>query len=276
MTEIKRMAQVNLDWQKRIQLAEEAGLGIGLWDWDVDANTVVWSEETYRQFGFTKDTFSGRVEDAVQSIHPEDRRRVQETIQHVLTGRESRYASQYRVLRPDGSISWIDARGVMVLNPSAHMLGIGVDITDIKKVEESLHESEENYLLLLNSTAEAIYGMDMNGDCTFCNPPCVPLLGYAKPDDLVGRRMHTIAHHSYPDGTSYPIEECQIYVAIRKGEGTHITNEVMWRRDGSSFPVEYRSYPVHKSGVLAGAVVTFLDTSDSNRAQPAISHGTEK
>ena len=98
--------------------------------------------------------------------------RVQEAIQQVLNGKESQYASQYRVVRPDGSICWIDARGVIVRDPSAHMLGIGVDITDIKKVEESLHESEENYLLLLNSTAVAIYGIDLNGDCTFCNPPC--------------------------------------------------------------------------------------------------------
>lgn len=276
MTEMKRMARVNLDWQKRIELAEEAGLGIGLWDWDMDANTVVWSEETYRQFGFTRDTFSGRVEDAVKSIHPEDRRRVEETIQSVLTGRESRYASQYRVVCPDGSISWIDARGVIVRDPSAHMLGIGVDITDIKKAEESLHESEEKYLLLLNSTAQAIYGIDMNGDCTFCNPACLRLLGYAKPKELQGRNMHELAHHSYTDGSPYPMEKCQIFVAIRKGEGIHVADEVMWRQDGTSFPVEYWSYPIHKSGALAGAVITFLQTADRNGAQAAISPATIK
>jgi PAS domain S-box-containing protein len=272
---MKRMAQVNLDWQRRIELAEEAGLGIGLWDWDLDANTVVWSEETYRQFGLTREAFSASLEDAIKSIHPEDRRRVEEAIQCVLAGSDNRYASQFRVVRPDGSICWIDTRGAVVRDRPTHLSGISIDITDIKKVEESLHESEEKYLLLLNSTAEAIYGIDMNGDCTFCNPACLSLLGYAKPEDLLGGNMHMIAHHSHADGSPYPVEECRIYTAIRKGEGAHITNEVMWRLDGTSFPVEYRSYPIHKSGVLAGAVVTFLDTFDSNRAQPAISVSTE-
>ena len=63
------------DWQKRLELAQKAGLRIGLWDWDVVANTVTWSDETYRQFGLTRDTFSGRVEDAVERLHPDDRSR---------------------------------------------------------------------------------------------------------------------------------------------------------------------------------------------------------
>jgi PAS domain S-box-containing protein len=276
MTEMKRMAQVNLDWQKRIELAEAAGLGIGLWDWDLDANTVVWSEETYRQFGFTRGTFSGRVEDATKTIHPEDRPRVEEAIQNVLTGRKHQYASQYRIVRPDGSICWIEAHGVIVRDRSAHMLGIGVDITEIKKAEESLHESEEKYLLLLNSTAQAIYGIDMNGDCTFCNPACLRLLGYTKSEDLHGKNMHKLVHHSYADGSPYPVEKCQIYVAIRKGEGIHVTDDVMWRDDGTSFPVEYWSHPIHKSGVLAGAVVTFLQTAERNWERPAISPAAEK
>jgi PAS domain S-box-containing protein len=276
MTEMNRMTQVNLDWQKRIELAEDAGLGIGMWDWDLDTNTVVWSKETYRQFGLTRGSFSGRTEDAIKSIHPEDRWRVEEAIQNVLAGRENQYVSQYRVIRPDGSICWIDAHGVIVRDRSTHMLGIGVDITDIKKAEKSLHESEEKYLLLLNSAAQAIYGIDMNGDCTFCNPACLRLLGYAKQEDLYGKNMHKLAHHSSADGGSYPNEKCQIFVAIRKGEGIHVSDEVMWRNDGTSFPVEYWSYPIHKSGVLAGAVVSFLDTSDSNPAQPAISVAKEK
>jgi PAS domain S-box-containing protein len=273
---MKRITQVNLDWQKRIELAEEAGLGIGLWDWDLDANTVVWSEETYRQFGFTRGSFTGRVEDAIKPIHPEDRRRVEEAIQNVMTGREIQYASQYRVVRPDGSICWIDAHGVKVHDGSDHMLGIGIDITDIKKTEESLHESEEKYLLLLNSTAQAIYGIDLNGDCTFCNPACLRLLGYAKQEDLHGKNMHKLAHHSYADGNPYPMEKCQIYVAIHKGEGIHVTDEVMWRNDGTSFRVEYWSYPIHKSGMLAGAVVTFLQTADRNQEEPEISPAAEK
>jgi PAS domain S-box-containing protein len=74
----------------------------------------------------------------------------------VLAGKKERYAAQYRIVRPDGTTCWIDAHGVVMPDRWGHMIGIGIDITDLKKVEESLRESEEKYLLLLNSTAEAI------------------------------------------------------------------------------------------------------------------------
>jgi PAS domain S-box-containing protein len=267
MTERNRMARANLDWQKRIELAQEAGLGLGLWDWDLAANKVLWSDETCRQWGFARGTFSGRVEDATVRIHPDDRPKVEHAIQDVLAGRKGQYAAQYRVLRPDGTTCWIDAHGVVMSDRSGHMVGIGVDITDLKRVEESLRESEEKYLLLLNSTAEAIFGIDMNGNCTFCNPASLRLLGYTKSEDILGQNMHALAHHSYANGSLYPNEQCQIYVAIRKGEGTHVADEVMWRHDGTSFPVEYWSYPMHKDGALVGAVVTFLDISNPKLMQ---------
>jgi PAS domain S-box-containing protein len=269
MTERIRMARANLDWQKRIELAQEAGLGLGLWDWDLGTNTVLWSEETCRQWGFAGGTFSGRVEDATVRIHPDDLPKVEHAIQDVLAGRKDQYIAQYRVERPDGTTCWIEARGVVMRDRSGHMTGIGVDITDLKKVEESLRESEEKYLLLLNSTAEAIYGIDMNGDCTFCNPSCLRLLGYTKSEDILGKNMHALVHHSHADSSPYPNEKCQIYVAIRNGEGTHVADEVMWRHDGTSFPVEYWSYPMNKGGALVGAVVTFLDISNLKLMQSA-------
>jgi PAS domain S-box-containing protein len=269
MTERNRMARANLDWQKRIELAQEAGLGLGLWDWDLRTNTALWSDETCRQWGFARGTFSGCVEDATVRIHPDDLPKVEHAIQDVLTGRKDQYAAQYRVLRPDGTTCWIDAHGVVMPDRPDHMVGIGVDITDLKKVEESLRESEEKYLLLLNSTAEAILGIDMNGDCTFCNPASLRLLGYTKSEDILGKNMHALTHHSHADGSPYPKEQCQIYVAIRKGEGTHVVDEVMWRHDGTSFPVEYWSYPMNKAGVLVGAVVTFLDISNLTLMQGA-------
>jgi PAS domain S-box-containing protein len=267
MTERNRMARANLDWQKRMELAQEAGLGLGFWDWDLETNTVLWSEETFRQWGFTQATFSGRVEDATIRIHPDDLPGVENAIQDVLEGRKKRYAAQYRVVHPDGKNCWIDACGVVMPGRLGHMVGIGIDITDLKKVEDSLRDSEEKYLLLLNSTAEAIFGIDLNGSCTFCNPASLRLLGYTKSEDLLGKNMHVVAHHSYADGSVYPNEQCQIYVAIRNGEGTHVADEVMWRQDGTSFPVEYWSYPMNKQGKLVGAVVTFLDISNPKLMQ---------
>ena len=160
--ERKRAERAAQQWQQRLELAQKAGLRIGLWDWDVAANMVIWSDETYRQFGYTRNTFSGSVADAVTRIHPEDRPIVENAIRKVVAG-GGEYAAQYRLVRPDGTTCWVDAHGVMVGNGAPHMIGVGVDITDVKKAQQSLQESEEKYLLLLNSTAEAIYGLDQIG-----------------------------------------------------------------------------------------------------------------
>jgi len=271
----KRAEQAAHEWEKRLELAQKAGLRIGLWDWDVTTNTVTWSDETYRQFGYTRGAFSGRLEDAVARIHPQDRPRVEQAIQKVVEG-GTEYAQQYRLVRPDASTCWVDAHGVMVRNGSTHMLGIGVDITDLKNTEQSLHDSEERYRLLLNSTAEAIYGLDQNGNCTFCNPACLRLLRYHAPEDLLGKNMHSVMHHTRVDGTPYPAEECAIYVAVREGRANHVTDEVLWRADGTNFPSEYWSYPMYRAGKLVGAVVTFLDISDRQQAEQALRQSEEK
>src|SRR5580700_11463256 len=137
----KRAEKAAQDWQKRLELAQRAGLRIGLWDWDAEANTVVWSDETYRQFGYTRDTFSGRVEDAITRIHPEDRSRVEEAIRRVMA-EDQEYAVEYRVVRPDKTICWIDAFGVVVRDGPTHMLGIGIDVTNLKKTEQSLQQAK--------------------------------------------------------------------------------------------------------------------------------------
>ncbi len=271
----KRAERAVQYWQERLLLAQKAGLRIGLWDWDAVANTVIWSDETYRQFGYTRDTFTGRVEDAVTRIHAEDRPRVEDAIRKVIAG-GGEYAQQYRLIWPNGTTCWVDAHGVMVRNGSTHMLGIGVDITNLKKTEQSLQESEEKYLLLLNSTAEAIYGLDLEGNCTFCNPACLRLLGYGIPKDLLGKNTHDLMHHTRADGSTYPKQECEIYLAIREGRASHITDEVLWRSDGTSFQAEYWSYPMYKTGELVGAVVTFLDVSDRKRAEQALRQSEEK
>jgi PAS domain S-box-containing protein len=123
----------------------------------------------------------------------------------------------------------------------------------------ALEAKEQQLRLLLESTAEAIYGIDLKGQCTFCNPACLRLLGYERAEDLLGKNMHVEIHHSHPDQTIYPESECQIFRAFKKGEGTHATDEVLWRADGTSFPAEYWSHPQRRGNDVVGAVVTFVD-----------------
>ena len=133
------------------------------------------------------------------------------------------------------------------------------EISERWRAEEALTASEEKLRLILDSTGEAIYGMDLDGRCTFCNSACLKMLGYGHQDLLLGRDMHSQIHHSHADGTALPMDSCMVHQTLRKGEGTHADNEVFWRADGSSFPVEYRSYPQVKDGKVIGAVVTFIN-----------------
>jgi two-component system cell cycle sensor histidine kinase/response regulator CckA len=262
-------------WQQRLELAQKAGLRIGLWDWDAVENTVAWSDETYRQFGYAPNTFTGRVEDAVTRIHPDDRSRVENAIRTVIAG-GAEFAQQYRILRTDGTICWIDAHGVMIRNGSTHMLGVGVDITDLKEAQLSLEESEEKYLLLLNSTAEAIYGLDLQGNCTFCNPACLRQLRYNDCSELLGKNMHSLVHHSHADGSAFAEDDCKIYVAIRDGKASHGSEETLWRADGTTFTVECWSYPIWNLGGIVGAVVSFVDISDRKAAEQELRKSEEK
>ncbi len=122
-----------------------------------------------------------------------------------------------------------------------------------------LAASEEKLALLLESTGEGIYGIDSNGVCTFHNPACLRLLGAAEDEDLVGKNMHELIHHTRVDGESYPIDDCHIRKAVLENRGVHIDDEVFWRLDGTSFPAEYWSYPIRRDGKTIGAVVAFVD-----------------
>ncbi len=123
---------------------------------------------------------------------------------------------------------------------------------------------------LLDSTGEAIYGIDMNGECTFCNPALLRMMGYERADQVLGRNMHDLIHHSRPDGSPMPVAQCRIFKAFREGAGTHADDEVLWRADGSSFPAEYGSYPQYRDGRVVGAVVTFVDISERKRSEAAV------
>ncbi|HWK90126.1 MAG TPA: PAS domain-containing sensor histidine kinase, partial [Longimicrobium sp.] len=120
----------------------------------------------------------------------------------------------------------------------------------------------------LESTDEGIYGMDADGRCTFLNRAGSEMVGWS-PAEVLGKEMHALIHHHHEDGTPYPVEECPIYRAGRAGASVRATDEVLWRRDGTCFPVEYSSHPVRENGERRGAVVTFVDVTERRQAEQA-------
>jgi len=119
--------------------------------------------------------------------------------------------------------------------------------------------------LLLESTGEGIFGIDLEGRCTFINPAGARMLGYSAVE-VLGCNMHDLIHHAHPDGTHYSVDDCPIFHAFSKGLPCRIDSEVLWRRDGTSFPAEYSSHPILDDGVVRGAVVAFIDISERKLA----------
>ena len=184
-------------------------------------------------------------------------------------GYSDEYEKEY--IRKDGTIIAIAIRACLLRDKDGNperMVGLVSDITERKRTEEALRESEEKMMaLLLSSTAEAIYGLDVDGNCTFVNQSCLGLLGYENEVEVLGKNMHNLVHHTKPDGSPYPLAECRIYEAFRRGEGMHVCDEVLWRKDATRIPVEYWSYPIRKNGEVTGAVVSFLDITERQPAE---------
>ncbi|MDD4690054.1 MAG: diguanylate cyclase, partial [Eubacteriales bacterium] len=143
---------------------------------------------------------------------------------------------------------------------------------ELEKLNLQLNSNQNELRLILDSAAESIYGIDLNGNCTFCNRSCIEMLGYNDQSELLGKNMHWQIHHTRRNDTALPVEECKIYKAFIQGEGTRADDEVFWRADGTSFDVEYYSYPQVKDGEIVGAVVTFLDISDRKQKEAEIQY----
>jgi len=124
---------------------------------------------------------------------------------------------------------------------------------------------ERENQLILRAAGEGIYGVNAEGKTTFVNPAAERMLGWAA-EELVGRDMHTTVHHSHPDGSHYHDHACPIYAAFRDGAVHHVEHELFWRKDGSSFWVDYTSTPIRDNGVLIGAVIVFRDVTQRREA----------
>ena len=124
---------------------------------------------------------------------------------------------------------------------------------------------EHRLRLLLDSTDEGVFGIDLAGNCMFINQAAARMIGSAPPD-VLGRNMHALTHHSHADGAHYAEADCPIFNAFRRGMPCRLDNEVFWREDGSSFAVEYSSHPIVEDGAVQGAGIAFVDITARRQA----------
>jgi PAS domain S-box-containing protein len=142
----------------------------------------------------------------------------------------------------------------------------GVDITEQLAAEEALHLATRQRELILESVGDGIFGIGLDGKLTFINQAAARCLGYT-PEQLTGRDVHEVIHHSHADGTPYSRQTSPILAAMRGHETIRMRDEVFWRQDGISFPVEYSASPLIEEGKISGIVVAFQDVSERRRLE---------
>ena len=155
-------------------------------------------------------------------------------------------------------------------------IGFQEDRSEIGDIARSLQsykglQEERNRIMqqmqsLLECTGQCIYGINLQGNCTFINRATCEMVGY-RPEEALGRNMHDLVHHHKSDGSVYPVDQCPTYRAYKKGESCRVDGEVMWRRDGTPVPVEYSSFPILEGGEVTGAVVTVVDITERKRGR---------
>ena len=211
----------------------------------LDGIVTSWNRGAERLYGYSSDEIIGRnIAMLSPTVDPDDIRR-----------------------RKDGTVLDVSVTISPVCDAEGAIVGasaIARDVTQLRTVQRELTEREARIRLLLDSTAEAIFGLGPDGTCTFVNPACVRILGYSSAEDLIGRHIHPLIH------PSHDAEECPIYSVLYTGKGMHSDDEQLWRANGSNFVSEYWSYPIRRGGQTAGVVVTFLDITDRKRAEEEI------
>jgi len=149
------------------------------------------------------------------------------------------------------------------------------EIAERARAVKELQDLHRRDALVLKSVAEGIHALDLEGRIIFENPAAERMFGW-EPGELLGKPAHMTIHHSRAGGAPYPQRECPIYASLRDGISRRITDEVFWRKDGSSFPVEYVSAPVRdENHEIIGAVVVFSDTTETKRTERELRHAKE-
>ena len=148
-------------------------------------------------------------------------------------------------------------------------LRVGERTAELKEKQARLEQAEERSRLLLESVQEGIFGVGEDGLVNFVNPAGLAMLGYES-DELIRQKIHQMIHHTRPDGSPYPIEECPMHHSLTRGVIGSRDDEVLWRKDGTSFHVEYTSVPIRKDDQIAGTVVVFRDISERKQAEEAL------
>jgi PAS domain S-box-containing protein len=265
----KQAEQELLESEQRLDMALEGG-NLGTWDRDFVTNHTVVDDRWASLLWLEPDQMDDPFQAWVNAIHPDDVDKVLDTGRRYREGEIDKYEVSYRVLIKGGELRWQTTKGkAMTRDENGHivrMVGTVADVTAQKRAEDALKESEERSRLLLSSAGEGIFGVNTQDQITFINPAAQEMLGYNQ-SELAGKKVHELIHHTHQDGRAYPVEDCPMYATYTEGRRSRVDDEILWRKNGSSFPVSYSSTPIFKDSQVVGAVITFRDITERKQAE---------
>ena len=250
---------------------------IGYWEHDLAADLFTWSEGTSRIFGFRSENCTLSGAQLQELIHPADRQLRNKAMAQALNG-GPRYELEVRIVRHDGEIRIVHIRdeiGYDAAGQPARMFGTVQDITELKQTEQSLRRMSRQNEMILDAAGEGIWGLDIDCKATFINAAGARLLGY-EPHELIGQNTHALLHHSKADNQPHLPEECPIIMTLREGLMHRCCDDVFWRKDGTSIPVQYVCNPMIEGGKVCGAVVVFSDMTERKLAEDAVRESEKK
>lgn len=175
---------------------------------------------------------------------------------------------RFYLKRADGGIDIMAYRNKLLELPGSAplVLGYGIDITNQMRAQDELHALMRRHKSILESVGDGICGIDLEGRLSFVNRSAAEMFGYT-PEEMQGREMHSLVHHSHRDGSPYSIEQCPIFASLKGETPVYVGDDIFWRKDGTSFPVEYVARPLVHEGRVTGTVVAFTDVSERRRLE---------
>ena len=248
---------------------ENAQIGIGIFDIQTERNFS--NRAVHEMLGYSQKELR-RVGQWDEIVHSDERASGAKRYSDLIQGKRDTDEWEQRFIRRDGRVVTANGRFKLIRDARGkpkYVVALSEDVTERRLAEAERIRVTKQMRLLLDSTGQGVYGLDLRGRCTFINKAASEMIGY-RPEEVLGCRMHHLVHHHKLDGSPYPVEECPVYQTLKIGKGCRTDEEILWRGDGTVIPVEYSSFPVLEEGSIKGAVVTVSDIKERRHAKEAL------
>jgi two-component system, cell cycle sensor histidine kinase and response regulator CckA len=256
---------------ERFSLAANAAR-LGVWDWDIQGNDLLWDDGMYALYGIRREEFAGAYEAWLKGVHPDDRERCDEISRLARLG-EGEYDTEFRVVWPDGSIHHLKADGQIVRDADGkplRMTGINFDITERKQAEIALQKTNDLLRAIIEAAPTAIAALDLDGNVqSIWNPAAERMFGWSA-SEVMGRLLPSVPAESQEEFRRFRER-------IRSGKTLDGVEVRRQRRDGT--PIDYSIYasPLHDAdGLVSGNVCVLVDITERKRTEGLLRQSEEK